>query len=59
MQGVVVPRVFKASFPAFGAKVDSHELTVYGPPEPAPNFTYKLKIFLGFVQIVTAMGAGK
>jgi hypothetical protein len=27
-------------------------------PDPPPNFTYKLKIFLGFIQIVTNLGTG-
>lgn len=28
------------------------------PEEPKPDFTYKLKIFLGFLQIVTNLGTG-
>lgn len=34
-------------------QVDEHQ-----PPPPPPNFTYKLKIFLGFIQIVTNLGTG-
>ena len=29
-----------------------------GPPPPPPNFTYKLKIFLSFIQIATHIGTG-
>ena len=29
-----------------------------GPPLPPPNFTYKLKIFLSFIQIATHIGTG-
>jgi hypothetical protein len=29
------------------------QLTIHGPPSPSPEFTYKLKILLGFMQILT------
>ena len=31
------------------------EASLHGTPSPKPNFTYKMKIVLGFLQIVTAM----
>jgi hypothetical protein len=33
-------------------------MSVYGPPAPVSDFTYKLKIFLGFLQIVTNVSSG-
>jgi hypothetical protein len=33
-------------------------ITVYGPPHPPADFTYQLKIVLGFLQIVTNIGTG-
>jgi IPT/TIG domain/Tyrosine-protein kinase ephrin type A/B receptor-like len=35
-----------------------NRLTVHGPPKPKPNFTYKLKIALGFAQIISSLGSG-
>jgi hypothetical protein len=32
--------------------------TIFGPPKPKPNFTYKLKIMLGFAQVVTNVATG-
>jgi hypothetical protein len=37
---------------------EKNELIVHGPPPPIPNFTYKMKIFLGFLQIATNLGLG-
>jgi len=33
-------------------------ITLIGPPPPKPDFSYKLKIALGFVQIVTNLAVG-
>ena len=33
-------------------------MVVYGPAPPAADFTYKLKIFLSFLQIVTNLSSG-
>jgi len=33
-------------------------MSVYGPPPPPSDFTYKLKIFLGFLQVVTNISSG-
>lgn len=33
-------------------------LTIHGPPLPPANFTYSLKIFLGFLQIVSNVASG-
>jgi hypothetical protein len=33
-------------------------MVVYGPPPPLSDFTYKLKIFLGFLQIMTNLSSG-
>lgn len=52
-----------------GFEVDEYELThdfyrhgkvvtVFGAPSPRPNFTYKLKITFGFVQILTNLMTG-
>jgi len=37
---------------------NTHMMTIYGPPIPPSNFTYKLKIFITFLQIVTNLGSG-
>lgn len=37
---------------------NDNEVTIHGPPKPKPNFTYKLKIALGFAQIVTNLATG-
>jgi hypothetical protein len=33
-------------------------ISIRGAPRPLPNFTYKLKIFIGFIQIVGALNRG-
>jgi len=33
-------------------------MVVWGPPPPHSDFTYKLKIFLGFLQVVTNISSG-
>ena len=33
-------------------------MTIYGPPVPPPDFTYKLKIFMSFLQISTNITSG-
>jgi hypothetical protein len=38
--------------------VNLDPMVVYGPPPPTSDFTYKLKIFVGFIQIVSALGSG-
>jgi len=37
---------------------DTDKMTIHGPPSPKANFTYKLKIFLGFMQVVTNLASG-
>ena len=37
---------------------NEHIMTIHGPPAPEPNFTYKLKILVAFIQIVTNITSG-
>jgi IPT/TIG domain/Tyrosine-protein kinase ephrin type A/B receptor-like len=50
--------VRKERFYRQSLEYNEYRLTVHGPPKPKPNFTYKLKIALGFAQIVTNIGSG-
>jgi hypothetical protein len=40
------------------AKRFGREITIHGPPPPRPDFTFKLKIALGFAQIISNLDVG-
>jgi hypothetical protein len=42
----------------YANRINPDKLTLAGPPKPKTNFTYQLKIFIGFLQVVTQIGLG-